>query len=297
MNTKTFMFSASSFKDYLQCGLKFKFSKIEKATPTETATHHRWFGSLVHSLIYYSTADFDGSGKNLVLRKKFRKKAALKLLDDIWNGKTPNNDAEIIVKSIGEKPNGKFSRGKIAALGSTNENIDQDLLEDGWKEEAKKMVENGIDILEGVHEIVELEKKIFYHVKGYKFMGFVDVLAKNKDGNFEFYDFKTSWDKAYDLDDDFQFFGYAKALSEDKGIGINEDYFPKGYWVHLRKGELLEYNLNKAKFWDMISVTETAMKNMENDIFLPDYGGPLCKFCDFRHICYGSDDKIWSRGK
>jgi hypothetical protein len=297
VNTKSFMFSASSFKDYLQCGLKFKFSKIDRVERTDTATHHRWFGSLVHSLIYYSIADFDGSGKNLVLRKKFRKKSAINLLDSIWDGKTPNSDSEIIAKSIGEKPNGKFSRGKIVSLGSTNEDIAQDILEEGWRDEAKKMIENGINVLEGIHKIVELEKKMFYHVKGYKFMGFVDVLSQTEDGRYEFYDFKTSWDKAYDLEDDFQFFGYSKALSEDKSLGINEEYFPRGYWVHLRKGDLLEYNLDKAKFWDMMNLTENAMKNMENDIFLPDYGGALCKFCDFRHICYGSDDKIWSRGK
>lgn len=295
MNTKSFMFSASSFKDYLQCGLKFKFSKIDKVERTETATHHRWFGSLVHSLIYYSIADFDGSGKSLVLRKKVRKKAALKLLEELWQGKASNNDAEIIMKSIGEKPEGKFSRGKIASLGSNNEDIEQSMLEEGWLEEAKKMVGHGVDVIDNIHKIVELEKKIFYHVKGYKFMGFVDVLAQKEDGQYEFYDFKTSWDKSYDLDNDFQFFGYAKALSEDKGLGINESYFPTGYWVHLRKGELLPYNLTKGKFWDMIKLTQSAMDNMESDIFLPDYGGPLCKFCDFRHICYGSDDKIWSR--
>jgi CRISPR-associated protein Cas4 len=297
MNTKSFMFSASSFKDYLQCGLKFKFSKIDKVEKTETATHHRWFGSLVHSLIYYGIADFDGSGKNLILRKEARKKEALKILDELWDEKTPNSDAEIIAKSIGDKPNGKFARGKLVSLGSNNEDIEQSKLEEGWREEARKMIENGITVLESVHKIVELEKKIFYHVKGYKFMGFVDVLAQNENGDYEFYDFKTSWDKAYDLNDDFQFFGYTKALSEDKELGINESYFPKGYWVHLRKGEKLEYNLSKSKFWDMVNLTERAMKNMENDIFLPDYGGPLCKFCDFRHICYGSDDKIWGRGK
>jgi len=297
MDTKNFMFSASSFKDYLQCGLKFKFSKIDKAEKTETATHHRWFGSLIHSLIYYSIADYDGDSKNLNIRKRVRKKEALTLLENLWDEKPKNNDGEIILKSIGEKPKGKFSRGKLTSLGSNNENISQVELEDGWKEEAKKMLSNGIDVISNVHKIVELEKKIFYHVKGYKFMGFVDVLAQDKDGKYEFYDFKTSWDKSYDLENDFQFFGYAKALSEDKGLEINENYFPMGYWVFLRKGELLPYQLNKNKFWEMIRLTQSAMENMEANIFLPDYGGPLCKFCDYRHICYGDDDKIWSRGK
>lgn len=297
MDAKNFMFSASSFKDYLQCGLKFKFSKIDKAEKTDTATHHRWFGSLVHALIYYSIADYEGDSKTMKLRKRVRKKETLNLLESLWNEKAKNSDGEIILKSIGEKPKGKFSRGKIVSLGSNNEEIEQSDLEEGWLEEAKKMVSNGIDVISGIHEIVELEKKIFYHVKGYKFMGFVDVLAKNKNGEYEFYDFKTSWDKAYNLEDDFQFFGYAKALSEDKKLEIDEKYFPKGYWVFLRKGELLPYTLTKPKFWDMIKLTQSAMSNIEANIFLPDYGGPLCKFCDYRHICYGEDDKIWSRGK
>jgi len=136
---------------------------------------------------------------------------------------------------------------------------------------------------------------MFYKVRGYSFIGFIDVLAQDSEGLYEFYDFKTSWDKSYDLHNDFQFFGYAKAVSEDKALGINESYFPKGYWVHLRKGELLEYKLTKPKFWEMMDITKNAMTNMEDNVFLPDYGGPLCKYCDFRHICYGSDDKVWSR--
>jgi len=295
MDTKSFMFSASSFKDYLQCGLKFKFSKIDKVTPTETATHHRWFGSLVHSMIYHSIADFDGSGKNLVLRKKPRKKTTLKVFENIWDGKAKDNESEIILKSIGEKPVGKFAKGKIASLGSTNDDMEQSLLEEGWREEARKMIEHGIDVVSNIHKIVELEKKMFYKVRGYSFIGFIDVLAQDSEGLYEFYDFKTSWDKSYDLQNDFQFFGYAKAVSEDKALGINESYFPKGYWVHLRKGELLEYKLTKPKFWEMMDITKNAMANMEEDVFLPDYGGPLCKYCDFRHICYGSDDKVWSR--
>lgn len=295
MDTKSFMFSASSFKDYLQCGLKFKYSKVDKRERAESSTHHRWFGSLVHSLIYHSIADYDGTSKDMTLRASPRKKETMELFEDIWHEKASNNEANIILKSLGDKPIGRFSTGKLASLGSTNGDMPQEELEEGWKEEARKMIENGIDILSDIHEIVELEKKIFYHVKGYKFMGFVDVLAKNKEGQYEFYDFKTSWDRSYDLDNDFQFFGYAKALSEDKGLGIKEDYFPTGYWVYLRKKELLPYELKKEKFWDMIRMTEKTMQNIESNIFLPDYGGPLCKFCDFRRICYGDDENIWTR--
>lgn len=294
MNTKDFMFSASSFKDYQQCGLKFKFSRIDKLPRTETATHHRWFGSLVHALIYHAFAEYEGSSKEMRLLPKVRRKETLELFEDIWHEKASNNEAEVILKSLGEKPVGKFARGKLASLGANNEDIEDSLLEEGWKQEAIKMINNGIDVVEGIHEIVELEKKIFYHVKGYKFIGFVDVLAKTSDGKYEFYDFKTSWDRAYNLEDDFQFFGYAKALSEDKKIGINEEYFPRGYWVYLRKGECLPYELKKNTFWDMIRTTQKTMENIEANIFLPNYGSPLCKFCDFRHICYGDDGNVWS---
>lgn len=295
MDTKKFTFSASSFKDYLQCGLKFKYSKIDKLERAETATHHRWFGSLIHALIYHSVAEYDGSSKNLTLTNRLRKKETLDLFEDIWEENPKTNEGEVILKSVGEKPKGKFSRGKLASLGVNDEEIDQKVLEEGWKDEARKMLENGIDIISDIHEIVELEKKTFYHVKGYKFMGFIDVLAKDKEGKYEFYDFKTSWDRSYDLENDYQFFGYAKAISEDKKLGINESYFPTGYWAYLRKKELLPYVLTKNKFWDMIHLTKSTMENIEANVFPPDYGGPLCKFCDFRHVCYGSDENIWSR--
>lgn len=295
MDTKKFMFSASSFKEYLQCGLKFKFNKIDKLPKTETATHHRWFGSLIHALIYYSIAEYDGDSKSMTLRKRARVKKTLEVFEELWEEKAKDNESQIILKSLGEKPLGKFARGKLASLGSTNEDIEQEALEAGWREQGRLMLQNGIDVVQGIHDIVELEKKMFYHIKGYNFMGFVDVLAKDKEGKYEFYDFKTSWDNPYGLEDDFQFFGYTKALSEDKKLGIKEQYFPRGYWVALRKGNLFPYELTKSKFWDTIKLTQKTMENIEANIFLPDYGGPLCKFCDYRHVCYGDDDSVWSK--
>lgn len=295
MDTKKFMFSASSFKEYLQCGLKFKFNKIDKLEKTEVATHHRWFGSLIHALIYHSVAEYDGNSKTMNLRKTPRTKETLELFEDLWHEKIKDNESEIILKSVGERPTGKFARGKLASLGSNNEEITQEDLEEGWKEQGLLMLKNGIEIIQGIHDIVELERKTFYHIKGYNFMGFIDVLAKDKDGKYEFYDFKTSWDNPYGLEDDFQFFGYAKAISEDKKLGINEEYFPKGHWVALRKGKTFTYELDKKKFWDTIRLTQKTMESIEANVFLPDYGGPLCKFCDFRHVCYGDDEKIWSR--
>lgn len=292
MDTKTFMFSASSVKEYMQCGLKFRYGRIDKLPRSESYSHHRWFGTLVHSLIYHSVAEHTSS-KELVMRDKPRTTFPTKLFEDVWTGReTDDPIAQVINKDLGEKPVGKFLTGKIKSLGKGNPDISQEDLEKAWKAEAKKMIKNGMRVLQDIPEIVELEKKMFWTIQGKRFIGFSDVVAKDADGKYQYFDFKTSWDKpGKKLDDDFQFFSYSLALKDI----LNLDYFPKGHYVHLKSGDVVEYELTPYVFGKMMGVVKGAFDDMEHNLFLPNYGSPLCPYCDFRHLCYGSDDKIWRR--
>ena len=289
MNTKDFMFSASSVKTYQQCGLKFKFSKIDKLPGTETATHHRWFGTLLHSLIYTSVADLVPGRKSLVIRDDgVDYDTPLERLDRIWDGKPADPIDEMIMKETKEKPVGKFATGALKSLGQNMDEPSQKYLEKGWKKEAKGMLKNGIKLVDSFHTISKLEQKLFWTMLGRRFIGFIDIQAKDEDGRIEFYDFKTSFKKPSQaaVDGDFQFFAYSLAL-KDK---LNLDYFPVGYYVHLRSGSAIPFDLNKnGQFPKMIGQLKSTMSNLEDNLFFDDYGGHLCAYCDYRHICYGEE--------
>ena len=297
MNTNEFWFSASSIKEYQQCGLKFKYGRIDKRERAETYSHHRWFGTLVHSTIYSTAATLEVTEPNAkgYRDKLYRLKPDIaeafptKFFEALWQEKDVD-DAEIMAirEELGSKPIGAFTSGKIKSLA---DGLSQADLEKGWKAEAKKMVKNGVSVLRDIETIQEFEKKVFFKLQGRNFIGVCDVIAM-KDGRIAFYDFKTSWDKPYaKLERDFQFFAYAIALKNK----LKLDYWPKGYYVHLRSGDCLEYELTPDMYKKGLKQLDRVFSDMEADVFLPDYGGSLCQFCDFRLICYGSEDKIWRR--
>jgi len=289
MNTRNFVFSASSFKEYLNCGLQFKYHRIDKLTPTSVASHHRWFGSLVHSLIYTGIAQYN-SDKDYTLRETPDYELANSLLDEVWEPKEDSSELALhLAKDLGKKPTGHFMAGKIVSLGSNNKDINQEQLEHGWKAEASKMIRNGISLASEIPEILELEKKLSWEFADRKFIGYADIVGKDKDGKIEFYDFKTSWSKPFYLDNDFQFFSYSVALKDLFGL----DYFPEGHFVHLRSGTLFTTIVTPKIYGKTLNKVKIAFSNLEHDMFFDSYGSPLCRFCDFRHICYGNEENIW----
>lgn len=286
---ETFVFSASSVKDYLQCGLKFKYSKIDRVERAEVFSHHRWFGLLVHSTIY-SAISSSAKGKDLPLRDEIKTSFPSKVFESLWQEKDTEDESILSMrKSLGNKPVGKFVEGKVKSL---SKGLNQTQLEKGWKAEAKKMVKNGILVVKDIPHIVELEKQLEWEMSGKHFIGYSDIISKDEEGKYTFYDFKTTWDKpGKKLADDFQFFAYSVALKDLYGL----DYFPKGYYVHLRSGTCLEYEVTPEVYDRTTSKMNKAFEDIKDNLFLADLGGSLCKFCDFRLKCYGSEDKIWSR--
>jgi CRISPR/Cas system-associated exonuclease Cas4 (RecB family) len=290
MNTAEYLFSASSIKEYQHCGLKFKYGRVDKLPRMESPTHHRWFGSLVHNLIYTSIADSDVGLKSFNIREDgVDEETPLERLDRLWNENPIDAIDEFILKEIGAKPVGNFATAALKSLGQGVTGPSQEFLELGWKKEAEKMVTNGIKVLKNIKTIDKIEEKLFWTVLKRKFIGFIDVLGKDKDGKLVFYDFKTSFKKPSQaqVDEDFQFFAYSLAL-KDK---FNLNYHPVGHYVHLRSGSAIPMDLSKnGMFPKMIGQLRSSFENLEDDLFFADYNGPLCAYCDFRHICYGENN-------
>jgi RecB family exonuclease len=290
MDTFSRVFSVSQLKTYQQCGLKYKFSKIDKLTPLPTSRHHLWLGSLVHNSIYAGLGTVEKENvKNIKLYKKPSVKKALKMFDILWESSETQKDPIIldIIKSIGERPTGKFLTGRVNSLKSTN----QSELEFAWKELAKSYVENGVKAVEKLlknNEIVEIERELHFEVLGRKFVGYIDILFKDKKTNeLTFIDFKTSWDKPaeFDVNSDLQFLLYSHALIST----LNLVEHPKGSLVHLKSGDLVNFTPTTKGFQNMFKTIKNIFSNMESNVFFDNYGHPFCKSCEFRNICYGNE--------
>lgn len=298
MDTKAFRFSVSSVKSYLNCGLKFKYEKIDKIQGAAESSHYRWLGKLVHTSIYQSIARFNSDEGEIkrwdIVREKPEVKDALAFFRKGWEGQPAEDDEDTYMKSlypfeIGVKPVGKFWPNKNLSILNLNPQTQQDDLERGWKGVAAEMVKSGVDIVSRIHKIVQLEREIEFYIDERLFKGFIDVLAEDKDGKVEFYDFKTSWRKPAqkDIDKDLQFILYSVALKELLGL----DYYPKGYLVHLKSGSLVEFQMTEEILKKAKTVLNRVFVNLEKNVFFDDFGGFLCAYCDFKHLCYGEDKK------
>lgn len=294
MNTKEFKFSASSLKTFLQCGQKFKYEKVDRLKPEMEVGHARWLGKVVHASIYAGVGEFkpDEGFKSWELDTykvtsdtiEERIHRTIATANALWD----RDESTPYLKSLYEnevgsdQPTGRFMQKKKEPSLNVE---DQGELEAAWKVQALKMAENGVRSLLRATELVKLEYDITFLFEDHKFSGFVDVLAKNKDGQYVYMDFKTVWDKPSEakLRQDPQFILYSYALKEILGL----DYYPKGYFVHLKSGKLVEFEMKPEVIPDFSKKFVRAVHMIERDLF---YKQPsvLCGYCDFAKICLGN---------
>lgn len=226
--------------------------------------------------------------KSLELRDEANLDYPLRHLDNVWAGSPTDSISEAVIEDLGRKPVGNFVEGRVLKLGK-GLNWGQSALEDAWKEQARSMIYNGIKVTKDLHKIVELEKQLRWTFEGRRFIGYADVIAEDKEGKLEFYDFKTSWNKpGKRLQEDFQFYAYSYALKKI----YNLDYFPKGYFVHLKSGDALPFEVTTENSEHSHEQAQRVFELMEFDVF-PKLGPHvLCGYCDFQKHCFG-DTRPW----
>lgn len=291
-DTKTYMFSVSSMKEFEQCGVKFKFGRVEKLEKDPESTHHRWLGKVVHASIYSSIGrmnlaeGFKSWEKTKEHGYEIDATASLAFFSACWDGTDDEYLTQAIALEAGPKPTGRFLRQKKKKSMDTD---DQTTLEVEWRRESEQMLRNGLSIIAKLPEIVEIEKKINFNFQGKTFVGYVDMIAKGSDGRYIYLDFKTSWNRPSDkdVDGDLQFILYSTALKEILGV----DYYPTGYYVHLRSASVVRFDLNDAI---LKKTNERVAKNfgrLEKGLFFLNKGSPLCSYCDFYSQCYGAIKK------
>lgn len=91
------------------------------------------------------------------------------------------------------------------------------------------------------YEVVGVEKKVLCEVMGYKFVGFIDLLLRDKDGNYIIVDHKSksAFKKGEKEEYLKQLYLYSHAIFNEFGV------FPKELWFNLyRSGEVVKTEFN-----------------------------------------------------
>lgn len=284
MDDTNFTYSASSLKSMDTCGYKFYLSKVAKLERTDTSSHHSFLGLVVHNAIYTAFATYGEDKKSWTLLNDapdFMR--SYDFFDAAWSENPVTDEFKYIIDNdVSKKPDAFWKKLKIDTLSST----DNEQLEDSWREHANTMMLNGVDMIADVN-IVELEREVRFTLMGKNFLGFIDILAKDKDGKLCFYDLKTSWDKptAGKLSKDLQFILYSAALKQLHNL----DYYPKGYWCHLKTKEFVEFEMTTEIRRDSSHKLQKLFDMIGNNDFIKatHLKTSLCPYCEYFTHCYG----------
>lgn len=138
----------------------------------------------------------------------------------------------------------------------------------------------------GDFEIVEAEKELSFTVDYYKITGFIDLLLKDKEGNFHIYDHKSSTVKSKTSEKAKEYWRqlylYSIAIYDEYGI------YPKQLHINaFKEGKIYTIDfdvkeVDKVKKW----VLDTIELLKKEEKFLPKSESFFCSFiCSYRQMC------------
>ena len=156
---------------------------------------------------------------------------------------------------------------------------------------ADKYYEAGLNYFEnfegfGDYEIVQAEKELEFTVDKYKVTGYIDLLLKDKDGNFHIFDHKSSTVKSAKSDKAKEYWKQMYLYS----IAIYQEYGVYPVKLHInafKEGKIYTIDfdieeIEKVKKW-VVDTIEILKKERE---FLPKSNSFFCKFvCSYRNSC------------
>lgn len=136
------------------------------------------------------------------------------------------------------------------------------------------------------YEVIAVEKEVLFEIEGIKIKGFIDVLARDKEGNLHIIDHKSSDPKSAESEKAKEYWKQMALYS----IPIKEEYgvYPKQLHINaFRKQQWFKKNLEEQDIVDVKKwVVDTVKKISEEENWLPCSDGYFCNFiCGYRGTC------------
>ena len=248
--------SVSSINSYIDCGLQYKFSRIDKLKP-DFLSDNLVFGSCLHRVL----AEFNQE----------------KMMGNILSSKQIENmfktDWE---KSAKDNPDIQYSKGKTYRI----------LLNQGIKmlqEFMKRIPENDATI-------VAIEEPFVFHIEGLEIplIGVMDLVEEDEDGSLTITDYKTSKRSMAirDVDSSFQLTVYYTAAKAngyaDREINLKFDCLIK---TQKPKFEQIYTERSSDHSAKAIKKIKQVWDGIQKGVFIPNDTSWRCWSCSYKSYC------------
>lgn len=159
----------------------------------------------------------------------------------------------------------------------------------GEKEITQEITENDVDVfIRGFcslypevdsARIAGIEEEKLFDINGYRVKGILDLVLRGADGSLEIIDYKTGRPGYVD---DLQLIMYSMPYFNDgslQSIGAT--------FAFLREPSLRKVRINRAMSNNTRDVVMGKVQEIEGDETFERRRGPLCNYCEVRHLCDG----------
>ena len=251
--------SASSIRDYMDCGLLFKFTRIDRLQ-FELKPSALIFGTVIHRVL----AEFNEErmNANILSSEELKRR-----FEEYWQG------------SVSQENNIKYKDGQNA----NTLLIEGKMLLDAYYHSYPR---DNFRIL-GIEEpfqfnIEELNLPIH---------GVMDLIEEDADGTIIVTDYKTAA-KAYtadEIDKNFQLTLYNMAAKRAMGYGDREILLKFDCLIKTKTPKFAQYYTTRDEIAEHRAIRKigAVWEGIQNEVFIPNDGGWRCKDCAFKSHCDG----------
>lgn len=248
--------SASAISQYMDCGLAYKFAKVDRLEP-EFMPDTMLFGIIIHRTLenYYTHRK---AGNSVKLHD------VLECFEALWNTQVNNTDK--IQFSPDKDPHSYLIEGK-------------ELLS-VWYD---KHPENDF-------KVIGVEEGFVFHVPEIDIpvIGYIDLLEQDESGAIIVTDFKTTA-RAFgrdEIDKNMQMLIY-QMFMEAAGYGDREILLRLDCLIKTRTPKFESYYTTRTKDDEqrIIRKTQTVWDGIQKEVYLPNDTGWKCKGCRYRKAC------------
>ena len=250
--------SASSINDYLECGLYYRFSRIDNLKP-EFKSDNLEFGSCIHKAL----ADFH---LERLIGNKMTLKDLQKLFEIYWREKAEGNNDIVYREDKDFETLLAEGKGLLAAY-----------YEDRMKTEDQLTV-------------MAIEEAFRFTIEGLPvpIIGVMDLIEEDKSGSIIVTDFKTS-SRAYSEEEanrNFQLSIYHLAAKAN-GYGNRDISLKIDCLIKTKKAKFIQYSTSRTEMDELRTVKKirNVWDAVQNGIFIPIDDSWRCKDCGFKNYC------------